>query len=203
MWDRIERLEQPKAEALTLDEVKQQCRMEPDDNDDKVFLERCIKAARQMVEGPEGAGLGIMAALWQLTLDCFPTEIRIPMGPVLKIESITYIDPAGAEQTLPAAFYHWRKGFLEARIQPASGSWWPATRDQLGAVTVTFTAGYPGTEKEPPDPSMVPESLHVAMLMLIAHWNDNRETSIIGEVPADVQFGFDAILDQFRVGRIA
>ena len=201
MWDRIERLEQPKAEALTLDEVKQQCRV--DDDDDNAFLTRCIKAARQMVEGPEGAGLGIVAAQWKMTLDCFPTEIRIPMGPVIQIDGITYVDGAGVEQTVPSGSYHWRKGFLEARIQPAVGASWPATRDQLGAVTVTFTAGYPGTEKETPDLSMVPESLRVAMLMLIAHWNENRETSIVGEIPADVQFGFAAILNQFRVGRIA
>lgn len=203
MWDRIERLDQPKVEALTLAEVKQQCRIAPEDDDDKAFLERCIKAARQLVEGPEGAGLGMMAAPWELSLDRFPTEVCIPMGPVIEIVSISYVDMGGAKQTLDPADYQWRKGFLEARIQAAPGASWPATRDQLGAVTVKFTAGYPGTEKETPELAMVPESLRVAMLMLIAHWNENRETSIVGEVPADVQFGFDAILNQFRVGRIA
>jgi uncharacterized phiE125 gp8 family phage protein len=201
MWDRIERVSQPATEALTFDEVKQHALVDSDD--DKAFLERCIKAARQMIEGPEGAGLGIVAASWKMTLDCFPTEIRIPMGPVLSIESIAYVDAAGVTQPLYPAGYQWRKGFLEARIMPASGKSWPTTRDQFNAVTVTFIAGYPGTEAETPDMAMVPEALRHAMLMLIAHWTENRETSVIGQVPSEIQFGFDAILNQFRVGRVA
>ncbi|MGN6146883.1 MAG: head-tail connector protein [Mesorhizobium sp.] len=201
MWDRIERVTQPKAEALTLEDVKAHGIVDSDD--DIAFLTRCIKAARQMVEGPEGAGLAIMAASWKLTLDRFPAEIRIPMGPVLAIDSVSYADGSGASQTLDATDYQWRKGFLEARICPAYGKSWPSTRDQFNAVTVTFTAGYPGTEAETPDLKMVPEALRHAMLMLIAHWNANRETSVVGAVPAEIQFGFDAVLNQFRVGRIA
>lgn len=201
MWDRIERVTQPKAEALTLEDVKAHGIVDSDD--DNAFLTRCIKAARQMVEGPEGAGLAIMAASWKLTLDCFPAEIRIPMGPVLAIDGIAYVDGSGDQQTLDADGYQWRKGFLEARIGPAYGKSWPSTRDQFNAATVTFTAGYPGTEAETPDLKMVPEALRHAMLMLIAHWNLNRETSVVGAVPAEIQFGFDAILNQFRVGRVA
>lgn len=203
MWDRIERLEQPNGEALSLDEVKQQCRIDPEDDDDHPFLERCIKAARQVVEGPDGAGLAVMASSWQLTLDCFPREVRIPMGPVIAIDSIKYADANGVEQTLLPASYQWRRGFLEARVKPAFGLSWPSTRDQLNAVTITFTAGFPGTEKTTPDLSMVPEALRMAMLMLIAHWYENRETSVIGQIPADVSMGFEAILNQYRVGRIA
>ena len=115
----IERVTQPKAEALTLEDVKAHGIVDSDDDD--AFLTRCIKAARQMIEGPEGAGLAIMAASWKLTLDHLPTEIRIPMGPVLVIDSFEYVDGTGAQQTLEAADYQWRNGFLEARICPAHG----------------------------------------------------------------------------------
>ncbi|MGF7005803.1 head-tail connector protein [Aminobacter sp. BE322] len=202
MWDRIERVDQPSAEALTLAEVKSHGIV--DGSDDDAFLTRCIKAARQIVEGPEGAGLGIMAASWKLSLDRFPRdEIRIPMGPVLSVDKIEFVDPAGGDQTVAPAAYEWRRGFLDARIRPAVGASWPATRDRLDAVTVTFKAGYPGTDGATPNLAMVPEALRHAMLMLIAHWTANRETSVVGAVPAEVLFGFDAILNQFRVGRVA
>ncbi|TKT78418.1 head-tail connector protein [Aquamicrobium sp. LC103] len=201
MWDRIERLEQPKAEALTLEEVKEQCRI--DSGDDDAFLKRCIKAAREMIEGPEGYGLAIMAAPWSMSLDSFPAEIRIPMGPVLSIDSITYVDGAGNEQTLPPSAYQWRRGFMEARISPAFGTSWPGTRAQIGAVKVRFVGGYAGTEEEDVDRSMIPESLRVAMLMLIAHWNENRETVNVGNITTELEFSFGHIINQFRVGRIA
>ncbi len=201
MWDRIERLEQPKEEALTLDEVKQQCRVDGDDDD--AFLTRCIKAAREAVEGPLGHGVAVMAAPWQLSLDGFPEEIRVPMGPVLSIDGITYLDPAGIEQTLPASSYQWRRGFLEARIQPALGCSWPATSGQLDAVKVSFTGGYRGTEKDQVDRSMIPESLRAAMLMLIAHWDANRETVNVGNITTELEYSFGYLINQFRVGRIA
>ena len=52
-----------------------------------------------------------------------------------------------------------------------------------------------------PDLKMVPEAVLYAML--IAHWNANRKTSVVGAVPTEIQFGVEAILNQFRVGRIA
>ncbi|WAX93191.1 head-tail connector protein [Aminobacter sp. NyZ550] len=203
MWNRIERIAQPEAEALTLAEVKEQLRIEAGNDDDKPFLERCIKAAREMVEGPDGAGISVMSAKWCLKLDGFPAEIRIPLGPVLSIEAIEYLDGTGSSQTLNPSDFQWRADRYQAFISPAYGKSWPATRQQYDAVKVEFLAGFPGTGAEPIDRTMIPESLRAAMLMLIAHWDANRETSVVGEVPADMPFGFEAIMNKFRVGRIA
>lgn len=203
MWNRIERIAQPAAEALTLAEVKEQLRIGQGNDDDKPFLERCIKAAREMVEGPDGAGIAIMSAGWRLKLDCFPAEIRIPMGSVLSIEAIKYLDATGTVQTLSAGEYQWRTDRFGAFISPAYGKAWPATRQMYDAVKVEFIAGFPGTGAEPVDLKMIPENLRIAMLMLIAHWDANRETSVVGEVPADIAFGYEAIMNMFRVGRIA
>jgi uncharacterized phiE125 gp8 family phage protein len=201
MWDRIQRVTQPAAEALLLDEIKQQARI--DAADDDAFLTRCVRAAREIVEGPDGAGIAIMAAQWRLRLDCFPCTIRIPMGPVLDIDAIAYVDPDGVSQTLAPASYQWVGEAYSARIAPAEGTYWPATAQRLGAVTVTFTAGFPGTQDNPVDRAMIPAHLLHAMLMLAAHWDANRETSVVGVVPSEIQHGFDAIMNMFRVGRVA
>ncbi|MFI0844426.1 hypothetical protein [Mesorhizobium sp. IMUNJ 23232] len=203
MWSRIERVDQPTAEALLLAEVKEQLRIDAVVIDDDAFLNRCIRAAREMVEGPDGRGLAIMAADWRLTLDCFPKEVRIPMGPVLSIVSIVYVDGAGVAQTLDPADYQWRPGRYEARIQPAYGKAWPAPRSQFDAVTIIFKAGFKGTEEDPIELGNIPEPLRAAMRMLIAHWFKHRETTVVGVVPTEIQHGFEDIMNMFAVGRVA
>jgi uncharacterized phiE125 gp8 family phage protein len=201
MWDRIERLTQPAVEPLSLAEVKGHGHIDSADED--AFYQRAIKGARQAIEGPKGAGVAIVAAQWRLSLDVFPAEIWIPMGPVISIVSIRYRDAAGVLQTLPTARYQWRKGFLEARIKPAPGDAWPRTREQYDAVQVTFTGGFPGTENDPPDLAGIDEPLKVAMLMLIRHWDANRETVVVGQIPAEMPLGFTNLVNRYRVGRFA
>jgi uncharacterized phiE125 gp8 family phage protein len=201
MWDRIERLSPPAVEALTLDEVKRHGRI--DSADENAWLLSAIKAARQAIEGPTGAGVAIVAAQWRLPLDAFPAEIWIPLGPVISIDAIGYRDAAGVLQTLAPARYQWRKGTLEARIKPAHGDAWPSTREQYDAVQVTFTAGFAGTESNPPDLAGIDEPLKFAMLMLIRHWDANRETVIVGQIPAEMPLGYTNLVNRYRVGRFA
>jgi uncharacterized phiE125 gp8 family phage protein len=201
MWDRIERLSQPAVEPLSLADVKGHGHIDASDEDG--FYRRAIKAARQVIEGPNGAGLVLVASQWQLALDGMPAEIWIPVGPVISVDSVTYRDEAGTLQTLPPVRYQWRKGTFEARIKPAYGLTWPTVRGQYDAVQVTFTAGFPGTERDPPELAAIEEPLNIAMLMLIQHWNANRETVVIGEIPAEIQLGFNRLLNGYRVGRFA
>jgi len=201
MWDRIKRLTRPAVEPVSLAEVKLHSHI--DSADENSLFSRWIRAARELVEGPNGAGLALAASRWQMRLDCFPAEIWVPMGPVLSIDSVDYLDEAGSLQTIAAAKYQWREGDSEARIKPAYGLTWPSVRHRYDAVRVTFTAGFPGTELAPPDFSAIPQPLIVAMLMLIAHWDGQRETVVLGQIPAEVQHGFNDLVNRYRVGRFA
>ena len=116
---------------------------------------------------------------------------------------MAYVDEAGALQTLEAERYQWRKGSFEARIRPAYGLSWPTVRRVFDAIRVTFTAGYAATDADPPSVDLVPSSLKTAMLMLISHWYEHRETVVIGQVQAEVEFGFNALVNRHRVGRFA
>jgi hypothetical protein len=49
----------------------------------------------------------------------------------------------------------------------------------------------------------VPSPLKTAMLMLIGHWYENRETMVLGQIPAEIQFGFADLVNRHRVGRFA
>lgn len=200
MWNRIERLTQPAEEALTLAEVKNTGRV--DFNDDDEFFTRCIRAARETVEGPDGAGIVLMASQWTMKLDGFPSEIWIPTGPIMSIDTLSYVDGDGASQVVASGDYQWRKDRFGARIRPSTGKTWPSTHKQFDAVTVTFTAGYPGTDDTPVSRDNLPTPVLHAMRMLIAHWDANRETTIVGVVAAEVQHGFDSLMNMYRVGRV-
>jgi hypothetical protein len=70
-------------------------------------------------------------------------EIFLPFPPLVSVDSIKYVDDAtGTQTTLAASEYSVDAVSEPARITPAYGKSWPATRNQAGAVEVTFTAGY-------------------------------------------------------------
>jgi uncharacterized phiE125 gp8 family phage protein len=200
-WDRIERLTAPAVEPLTLAEVKEACRIDGSDQDG--FLARAIRAARELIEGPDGAGIVMVASRWRMRLDHLAGEVWIPMGPVNAIDSVELLDEAGTLQAVPPAAYQWRAGRYEARIKPAYGLTWPTVRRQYDAVRITFTAGFPGTGEDPAILTAIPEPLRIAMLMLIGHWHEHRESVVVGQIPAEIQLGFRDLVNRYRVGRTA
>ncbi len=200
MWNALERTSAPGSEVITTAEAKAQCRIDHDDDD--TLIDRLIKVSREKIEGPDGIGLCFVSQGWRMTLDCFPAQIRIPMGPVLSIDSITYVDEGGDTQTLNSSLYQWRKDRFGAYIAPAYDETWPITRRVYSAVQVNFTAGFPGTDDSPVSLANVPETLRHAMLLLIGHYYENREAVLAGEMPA-MPFGFENIVNQYLVGRVA
>ncbi|MGH3850697.1 MAG: head-tail connector protein [Pseudonocardiaceae bacterium] len=141
----------PAVEPLHLDEAKRHLVVEHDDHN--AVIASLIVAARRHIE--ERARHAMVGQQWELTLDQFPfgcipagctrdTEpgwIMLMRGPVQSVEAISYIDPAGAPQTLPAGDYTVDLYSQPARIMPAYGKYWPSTRAQLNAVSVRFRVG--------------------------------------------------------------
>lgn len=197
MWDRLERVTAPTLEPVTLQEAKDQCRIDTDDYD--ALLTRLITVARSKIEGRDGIGILFSAQTWKLSLDRMPVEIWIPIGPVLSIDSIVYVDEGGTSRTLASSGYQWRKDLFGARIKPPYSGTFPTVRQQYDAVQVTFTAGFPGTEDSPPTRENIPEALRHAILMLVEHYFDHRD-AIVPEAVKELPFGVASILDQYRVG---
>jgi uncharacterized phiE125 gp8 family phage protein len=199
MWNRLERISAPVTETVTSTQVKAQCRIDHSTDDD--LITRLISAARDCIDGPNGIGIAMVSQQWRLSLDYMPGHIWIPMGPVMSIDTLTYLDDGGVRRTLDSDEYTWRKELFGAWIKPVYNGTWPTVRSDFDSVQVTFTAGFPGTSDSPVTLENVPASLIHAQLMLIGHWYENRETSVIGEVPAELQQGFDHLANRFRVGR--
>lgn len=133
-----------------------------------------IEAAREWAEGETGRAL--ITQTWRLALDCFPADgiISLPRPNLLTVESITYLDDAGALQTLAADQYDVDTAALPGRVLLAYDCTWPITRAHPNAVTVTYTAGYGAAA------AAVPMDIRRAMLLQIGDMYLVREATIVG-----------------------
>ncbi|QDV34022.1 head-tail connector protein [Tautonia plasticadhaerens] len=192
----------PAEEPVTTAEAKAHLRVEVDDDD--TLIAALVVAARRLVEARLARAL--VSQAWDLTLDGFPRActqrpgswerswsyygtLTVPLAPLASVSSITYVDAAGEEQTLDPSGYQVVAG-SPGLVVPAYGTSWPATRSRPEAVTIRFTAGYG-------DAADVPQTLKLAVLLLVSHWYEHREAAIdplIGNGPVDLPYGVGALL---------
>ena len=174
----------PAIEPLTLAEAKTDWLRESYSGQD-ALITALIVAARQLAE--EKTKRAFIEQQWKLTLDEFPRNVDryeserpylsqvlyLPKPNLISVDSITYLDLNGAQQTWPPADYIVDTAGLPGRITPAYGLYWPLGRFQANAIEVTFTCGYGPAETD------VPEAIKTAMKMMVAHWYENREAVVI------------------------
>jgi len=159
--------------------------------DEDTYVTALITAARTHLE--EITGRSFITQTWQLTLDEWGSMITLPRPPAASVTSITYTDTDGAEQTLAADQYTLASEALPGYILPAWGVSWPSLRDVPENVVVTYTAGFGDAAAN------VPETLRLAVKMLVAHWYENREPAVIGTSAGSVPFTVAALVAPYRV----
>lgn len=155
----------PASEPVARADVKAYGNIEGDDQD--AVIDALIASARSMCEATLKRSL--MPTVWTYRIDnCFPSEIRLPIGPVQAdgVASITYVDDAGETQTLATSQYRVSHGDT-CIIRPAYGATWPATQPVTDAVTVEFTAGYA-------DADSIPRAILGALWLAVVDLFDNR-----------------------------
>ena len=144
-----------------------------------------VDAAIGKVESASGRML--FKRMCRLTVDALGSSIALPASPVISVASVTYLDTAGAQQTLASEDRALVDRFGRARLVPAHGITWPATREFPGSVTVTFDAGYAGADN---DPALIPAQLRMAVLQTVADWlrfGGNVATTSLAPLPADAR----------------
>lgn len=145
----------PSAKPIDIAEARQHVKQ--DITADDSLLGIYIGAAMNFAESETERAL--MATRFRLVQDAFPGAarmgvppgmpfslpghaIQLPRSPLLQLESIQYLDMAGAWQTMPPADYTVDDSGPVPRVTPGFGKIWPITLPQIGSVRVTFVAGY-------------------------------------------------------------
>jgi len=153
----------PTDRPLTLDRAKSHLRVSW--NDDDAYIADLLDGA--IVAAQRECGLQFIDATYRLILDGFPSddEIRLPIGPVDSVSSITYTDTNGAQQTVDSADYY--VGAHTGRIWSAAG--WPvADVNRPECVVVEFVVGFGNVA------SSVPKDAVSAILLILADRFQNR-----------------------------
>jgi len=116
--------------------------------------------------------------------------ISTPTAALSAVNSIKYIDTAGANQIWSSAYYDVDTSSIVGRVMPAYGQTYPATRWDINAVTVRFVAGY-GTS-----PADVPRNDQLFLQQAIACRFEHRGDD---EIPHSWKRSMNTLLWQNRV----
>lgn len=193
----LTRVTAPELMPITLDEAKAHARVPDDFTAEDAKLIGIMRSATEFFDGATGyLARAIIRQTWDLTLDRFPgysdEAIEIPLPPLISVSSVSYVDTAGATQTWSASEYQVDMASEPGRLLPAYNYRWPATRDQLAAVTIRFVAGYGS------NPGDVPESIRLAIAQLTAHWYAEAEALAPGQVNR-VPYNVENAVANYRV----
>jgi len=186
----------PATEPVTLAEAKLHCRV--DISDDDAWFTTAIAAARLACETE--CKRAFVTQTWTLYLDRFPVvtgsrplrSIRMPLPPLVSVTTIKYIDGNGTQQTLAAGKYKVDAAGDPGVIVPAYGESWPDTRDEPNAVEIEFVCG--GASVDP--------RVKQGVLMLVAHWYENRESVAVGTITKEMDMAVGYLMGQLWNGTL-
>ena len=166
----------PVAQPITLCEAKAQARVTHDDED--LLIQHYIDAATAWLDGPAGIlGRCLVTQTWRAELATVGPAIRLPFPDSL-VDSAVFTDAAGGDLD-----YRIDRRDQRLLLRPLAGFGRPAA--------ITFTAGYGA-------PAEIPAAIRQAMLLLIAHWYENRAAVSLGTSPSALPMAVDALLAPYR-----
>lgn len=185
-------------DVLTLADAKQHLRV--DFEDDDAVIGSYIATAIQNIDGRDGwLGRAIGEQTWELRLPAFDgNEIKIPLPPLIGVESVKYYDANDALQTLSTDDYEivGIGGFGKARVVLKSGKRWPPIAKRAENVVVRFRAGYVIGDPAAPN---VPAPILTAIKRQVAAMYENREAVVVNATVAKLPGGVEALLAPLRV----
>lgn len=182
----------PAIEPVTLSEAKAHLRI--DGSGEDTLLGSLILTSRLHVE--TALGLALITQTWRLLLDAWPTGevLELPLRPLQSVDEVRIIAASGDASVVPETDWRADLASTPPRLLRA-GAGWPPPGVAAGGIAIDLTAGYGDAAAD------VPAPIRQALLLLIAHWYENREPRVSGEaiaIPGEVS----ALLAPYRSVRL-
>lgn len=158
-------------------------------NSEDTYIKLVLQSAVKTLE--DWVGRSFVNQVWKLTLEGkeFPpnkTFIKFSRPPLVSLDSFKWWDTDDTEQTITVATVlsvstgELSKAFLK------NGQSWPSGVRWNHSAELEYTSGY-GTEDK------VPQPLQNAVMMLGAHYYENREFTAMGSLPTKIQLGIEEL----------
>lgn len=182
----------PGVDLLEISDARKQCNLDHTEHDE--HLKALVASVTGALEAPAGIlRICLNKQTWRDAWSAFPStcRIRLSVEPLISVSAVEYI-AAGATSWTAFSSDYW------AAYTDAEGGWvellddatWPDTAKRPEAVRVTYVAGH----NRPAD---IPQAvLHAARLM-VAHYYENREASVIGVPAQDLPLGVRNLVGPF------
>jgi uncharacterized phiE125 gp8 family phage protein len=150
---------------LTTAEAKKHLNV--DFTDDDALIDALVEAATVHVQRKCGVLLGEQT--WRQDFDSFWQKLRLPHSPVTAITSVVYLDEDGQSATVNASNYELFADALGSFVRFKDSYSLPSNLYQIGAVRVTFEAGY----------EEVPAPLLSAVKLILGDLYADREAKVV------------------------
>jgi len=182
----------PSVEPLTTAEAKAHLRV--DFADDDTLIDSFVQAARKAVEAH--IHMSLITQKWQLTLNTFPSAdtVRLPRGPVQSVQTLNTYDDDDAESTFAASNY--LVDTAGDRVALNSAAVWPSDLRPSNAVVIDYTVGYGDASTD------IPADILVAVRLLVGHYYENREGTVVGTIAGALPLGVSALLQHYVKPRL-
>jgi uncharacterized phiE125 gp8 family phage protein len=175
------RVTAPAALPISVAEAKAQMRVEG--NDDDTIIERLVNAAVAFVDVQGVLGRAMITQTWGEWLAPNPSTVMLSLGPVQSVSAIKYYDIDGVLQTATLADFNVFGTPNRITITPKTGKAWPVTQTRDDAIKIEYVIGYGDAS------TSVPQTVRHGLMMLVAHWYENRETTQEKQMQ-DLPYGF-------------
>jgi uncharacterized phiE125 gp8 family phage protein len=175
------RVTAPAVSPISLAEAKAQMRVEGSDDD--AIIQRLIDAAVAFVDVQGVLGRAMITQTWGQWLSPNPSTVSLMLGPVQSVSAIKYYDLNGTLQTATLADFNVFGTPNRITITPKTGKAWPITQTRDDAIKIEYVIGYGDSA------ATVPQTVRHGLMMLVAHWYENRETTQEKQMQ-DLPYGF-------------
>ena len=153
-----------------------------------VLIQGILAASCELIG--EKSGRVMAPETWEYATFQPKSDLKLPKNPVVSVTSITYSDPANATQTANLADFDVISDPDCTVISPKPGKTWPICINRADAFKVTFVAGY----------ASIPDALRAAVLLMVGHFYENREATVVGTSAVELPMAVDALVAIHKVG---
>lgn len=183
----------PALEPLTLAEAKAHLRLDTTDEDDLVTA--LIVSARHVVERQTRRAL--ISQTWRVICDAWPDPgtFAIPLAPFISLSAIRTYDAANVATVLGTSTYYVDAQPGAARVQFTVQP--PNPGRAIAGIELDAVIGYGAGAASVPDP------LRLAMRLLVARWFEARGDAAADAGALQIPPLIAALLQPFRMMRLA